>query len=66
MQLQDSLHDIQPQSQTNSTIVLLRLERAKYMRQIVRFDFPPRIGDIDLDPRLGTADTDADPPPERR
>jgi len=43
--------------------VLLRLERPKHIRQIVRLDFLPGMGDIDLDPRRGTADTDADHPP---
>jgi len=43
--------------------VLLRLERAKHIWQIVRLDFLPGTGDIDLDSRLGTAYTDADHPP---
>jgi len=46
--------------------MLLQLEHAKHMRQIVRLNFPPGIGDIDLDRRLGTADTDADHPADRR
>ena len=62
MQLQDSLRDIQPQSQTSGIVMLLQFEHVKHIRQIVRLDFPPGIGDIDLDPRLGTADTDADHP----
>ena len=46
--------------------MLLQLERAKYMRQIVRLDVPLGIRDTDLYPRLGTADTDADHLADRR
>lgn len=66
MQLQDSPRDIQSQFQTSGIVMLVQLERAKHIRQIVRIDFPPGIGDIGLDPRLGTVDTDADHPAERR
>jgi len=40
--------------------MLLQLERAKHLRQIVRLDSPFRVGDIHLDPCLCMADADAD------